>query len=86
MELANMRENGVRALYVNCLDCGHEADFGIRERGTFRRLVINFDEYLMSMLRLAKPIGSVRMDVIIWVGVCASVGLAVWMAAPFHQR
>jgi hypothetical protein len=29
MDLANMRENGVRALYVNCLDCGHEADVNV---------------------------------------------------------
>ena len=26
------------------------------------------------------------MDLIIWLGVCAVVGLAVWLAAPFHQR
>jgi hypothetical protein len=30
--------------------------------------------------------GVVRMDVIIWLGVCVVVGLAVWLAAPFHQR
>jgi hypothetical protein len=25
------------------------------------------------------------MDVIIWLGVCALVALAVWLAAPFHN-
>jgi hypothetical protein len=32
MDLANMRENGVRALYVNCLDCGHDADVNVDDQ------------------------------------------------------
>jgi len=29
MDLANMRQNGVRHLFVNCLDCEHEADVNV---------------------------------------------------------
>ena len=31
MDLANMRENGVRALHVSCLDCRHDADVNVDE-------------------------------------------------------
>lgn len=29
MDLANMRKNGVRALWVTCLDCHHHADVNV---------------------------------------------------------
>ena len=29
MDLANMRENGVRSLYAWCLDCGHDASVNV---------------------------------------------------------
>jgi hypothetical protein len=32
MDLANKRENGVRALYVNCIDCGHDADVNVDDQ------------------------------------------------------
>jgi hypothetical protein len=32
MDLANMRENGVRALLVNCLDCSHRAEINVDDQ------------------------------------------------------
>ena len=32
MDLANMRRNGVRSLYVWCLDCGHEATVNVDDQ------------------------------------------------------
>ena len=32
MDLANMRENGVRALLVNCLDCTHRAEINVDDQ------------------------------------------------------
>lgn len=32
MVLANMRVNGVRELYVNCPDCGHEFDVDVDDQ------------------------------------------------------
>jgi hypothetical protein len=32
MDLANMRQNGVRALYVNCIDCHHDADVNVDDQ------------------------------------------------------
>lgn len=29
MDLENMRQNGVRTLFVTCLACGHEADVNV---------------------------------------------------------
>jgi len=29
MDLANMRENGVRWLHASCLDCRHDADVNV---------------------------------------------------------
>ena len=31
MDLANMRENGVRSLHASCLDCRHDADVNVDE-------------------------------------------------------
>ena len=32
MDLANMRENGVRALLVSCLDCTHRAEINVDDQ------------------------------------------------------
>lgn len=32
MDLANMRSNGVRALAVWCMDCGHKADVNVDDQ------------------------------------------------------